>query len=176
VHDLVEFKPKLDLQDARYWAQRFQQDALEVEIEQEVAPRIRKQGYLAKPDFLLLARWKSPRSQKRCFANSEDYVREVTRVALSTSSEQLRIEVLTLLDGVGWPTASTILHFSHREPYPILDFRALWTLGYDEVPPYTYKFWLGYTTYTRTAAERYGLTMRELDKALWQFSKERQTP
>jgi hypothetical protein len=174
MHDPVEFRPRFDLHDARYWAQRYQPDATEEQIEHEVAPRIRKQGYLAKPDFLLLTRWKSPRSQRRCVANSEDYVREVTRVALSASSEQLRIEVLTLLDGVGWPTASTILHFSHREPYPILDFRALWSLGYDEVPPYAFDFWLAYTTYTRTAAERHGLTMRELDKALWQFSKEHQ--
>ena len=176
MQDLVEFKPKFDLQDARYWAQRFAQGVAEEQIEHEVAARIRRQGYLAKPDFLLLARWKSPRSEKRYAANSDDFVREVTRVALSTSSEQLRIEVLTLLNGVGWPTASTILHFSHREPYPILDFRALWSLGYDVVPPYTFEFWLGYTTYTRAEAERYGLTMRELDKALWQFSKEHQAP
>jgi hypothetical protein len=176
VHDLRGFKPKFDLRDAEYWAQRFQTDASQDEIEHEVTQRTQKQGYLAKPDFLFLAKWKSPRSQRRCVANSEDYVREVTRVALSTSSEQLRIEVVSLLDGVGWPTASTILHFCHREPYPILDFRALWSLGYDVVPPYTFAFWLAYSTYTRTEAERYGLTMRELDKALWQFSKEHQAP
>ena len=125
MNDLLEFKPKFDLRDAGYWAQRFQTDASEDQIEHDLVPRIRKQGYLAKPDFLFLANWKSPRSRRRCAANSEDYVREVTRVALSTSSEQLRIEVLTLLEGVSWPTASTILHFCHPEPYPILDFRAL---------------------------------------------------
>lgn len=39
-----------------------------------------------------------------------------TRVALSTPSERLRIEVLTLLDGVGWPTASVLLHLTPQAP------------------------------------------------------------
>ncbi len=37
--------------------------------------------------------------------------------------------VLRFLDGVEWPTASTILHFCGARPYPILDYRALWSLG-----------------------------------------------
>ena len=34
---------------------------------------------------------------------------------LNEKEERLRIEILTLLDGVGWPTASVILHFYHKE-------------------------------------------------------------
>ena len=33
------------------------------------------------------------------------------------------------LSGVRWPTASVLLHFGHRDRYPILDYRALEALG-----------------------------------------------
>src|SRR5207244_11354423 len=114
--------------DVELWAAGYDtlQDSL---IEQRVVPRIRALGYLSKVDFLALARWKSPRSQPRCAQNPEDYIRAVTQVALSTPNERLRIEALMLLEGVGWPTASVLLHFGHAEPYPILDVLALWSLG-----------------------------------------------
>jgi hypothetical protein len=99
----------------------------------------------------------------------------VTRTALSTESEQLRVEVLTLLNGVSWPTASVILHFCHREAYPILDFRALWSLGVEANDVrYNFDLWWGYTQACRRLAEETGLSMRELDRALWQYSKENQ--
>src|SRR5215472_7666570 len=93
-------------------------EAVDAEIENEIAPRMKEQGILSKADFLRLCRWKTPRSSPRVKNNSEEFVREVTRTALSTTDERLRIEALTLLEGVGWPTASVILHFGHREPYP----------------------------------------------------------
>jgi hypothetical protein len=82
--------------------------------------------------------------------------------------------VLTLLDGVDLPTASVILHFAHTDPYPILDYRALWAIGAGVKPPYTFKIWKPYVTFTRATAQRLNVSMRELDRALWQFSKERQ--
>jgi len=72
---------------------------------------------------------------------SPELVREATRAALSTRSERLRIEVLMLLEGVSWPTASVILHFAHEEPYPILDTRALWSVGLRAAPPYRFEVW-----------------------------------
>ena len=62
-------------------------------------------------------------------ANAEGFVNAVTATALATPDERLRIEVLTLLDGVDWPTASVVLHFCHADPYPILDYRAIWSLA-----------------------------------------------
>lgn len=109
-------------------------------------------------------------------ANSEGLVEDVTGLALSASDEMSRVVPLTCLHGVGWPTASVILHFFHGDPYPILDFRALYTLGLDAPPDYTFGFWTEYVTVTRELAGLSGLSMRELDKALWQYSKEEQSP
>lgn len=145
------------------------------EIESVLAPTVRKRGYFTKPEFERICHWKTPRSQPKVASNSAEYIEAVTRTALSTESEQLRIEVLTLLNGVSWPTASVILHFCHREAYPILDVRALWTLGV-EASQVTYNFdlWWEYTKVCRALATQTGLSMRELDRALWQYSKENQ--
>jgi hypothetical protein len=140
-------------------------------IEEEVGPRATAAHCLSFGDFLTICRWKTPRSKSRCRANEASFVENVTRVALTTPSERLRVEVLRLLDGVDWPTASTILHWCHRDPYPILDFRALWSLGVEQPVDYDFAFWQRYTGACRAEATRLGVTMRELDRALWQYSK-----
>jgi hypothetical protein len=136
--------------------------------------RLRGARTLPKKDLVALARWKTPRSQRRVASNAEGFVRAVTRAALTTPDERLRIEVLTLLAGVDWPTASVILHFCHRDPYPVLDIRALWSLGIEKPPRYDFAFWWEYTCTCRRLAARASCSMRTLDRALWQYSKQNQ--
>ena len=90
------------------------------------------------------------------------------------ASEQLRIEALTLLRGVSWPIASTILHWCHADPYPVLDLRALWSLGIDTTPRYDFPFWWAYVERCRALAAEARMSMRMLDRALWQYSRERE--
>ena len=90
---------------------------------------VRKAGSLNLDKLRAVAQWKAPRSAGRVESNDEGYVTAITGFALQTKCERARIEVLTRLDGVGWPTASVILHFFHCDRYPILDFRALWSVG-----------------------------------------------
>jgi hypothetical protein len=122
----------------------------------------------------MLARWKTPRSAPRVARNDDAFVREVTGVMLTAKDERLRVEVLTLLQGVKWPTASVILHFVHPDPYPILDVRALWSVGFSHPPAYDFEFWAAYVAFTRREARRLNVSLRDLDRALWQYSKERQ--
>ena len=138
------------------------------------AQEIQARGYLTKADLERVAKWKSPRSAGHISKNSEEYVRAVTAMALQTDNEQLRIEVLTLLDGVGLPTASVILHFYHKDRYPILDSRALWSLSLDDAEKYSFEFWWNYVVICRSLASENQMDMRTLDKALWQYSKDNQ--
>jgi len=156
-----------------YWASRFA-DASNDEPAVAIGSRMRANGFLTRADLLLLSAWKSPRSRRHVARNEEGFVRAATQTALSTGDERLRIEVLTLLQGVDWPTASVILHFGHSDPYPILDIRALWSLGVASPPAHDFPFWWDYTTLCRRLAQRHSCTMRDLDRALWQYSKERQ--
>jgi hypothetical protein len=146
----------------------------EREIEEVIGPIVQDRGHYTKDQFIKLARWKSPRNVPRCEQNCEDYVREVTRVALSASLERIRVESLYLLDGVGLPMASVLLHFGFKNLYPILDYRALWSLGIED-PKHNFNLWWGYTEYCRKLSAKYKVSMRILDRALWRYSWENQT-
>ena len=170
---MPRFRLRIPDAELRQWAERYAYPG-EEQITDRLAPTVRDRGYLVRDEFLELCRWKTPRSQPRCARNSEEYVREVTRIALATTNEELKIRVLLLLTGVGWPTASVILHFCDQSRYPILDFRALWSVGLRRAPVYAFPFWCQYTGFVREISARTGLTMRTIDRALWQYSKERQ--
>lgn len=144
-------------------------------ITQSVFPSYELKGFLTKDEFLSVCEWKTPRSKSRCNSNDADLIKDISSVVRVTESERLRIQAWTLLSGVRWPTASVFLHFAFPDCYPILDFRALWSVG-SNVSPYQYTFdvWWEYTEFCRTIARNARATMRQLDQALWQYSKKHQ--
>jgi hypothetical protein len=161
-----------DENNIHYWASRYDYPG-DAEVE-AAARENKKHGFLTSEEFLELRKWKTPRSRKLCERNSGDLIREATGIALSAHCEELRIGTLLVLNGVSWPTASVILHFWHKDPYPILDLRALWSIGWDEPSTYTFDFWLKYTEFCRKMTKRNNVRMRILDRALWQYSSENQ--
>ena len=156
---------------ARYMESRYGDEDGPAEAIGNAAQR---RGHLTKGDLKVLGRWKSPRILRLLSSNESKFVESVTKAALATSDEQLRIEILTLLRGVGWPMASVILHLAHPDPYPVLDFRALWSLQVEVPTSYDYPFWRDYVTFCRRKALDAQVTMRTLDRALWQYSKDNQ--
>jgi hypothetical protein len=165
--------PKLRFREKDIWpiAARYE---YQNDILTTVKSSVRQRGYILNDELQEIARWKAPRSAGHTKKNKGKYVAEVTKFALSTPNERARIEVLTCLDGVSWPTASVILHFFHVERYPILDYRALWSVTLDVPSQYGFGLWSRYVDFCRSVAKRNRVTMRTLDKALWQYSKENQ--
>ena len=140
-------------------------------ITRSVFPAYADRGSLTKQEFLTVCAWKTPRSRPRCESNDDELIREISTLARTVESEQLRIEMWTLLSGVKWPTASVFLHFAFPDRFPILDFRALWSLREDVPKQYDFPFWWRYTLYCRELSHAHGVSMRVLDQALWQYSK-----
>ena len=167
------FRLRFPSRQVAYWANRFSDPAVD-DAPRKIGVRARRRGYLTRADFLELCLWKTPRSRPRVERNTAEFVRAATQTAFSTRHERLRIEVLILLEGVSWPTASVILHFAHRDRYPVLDWRAVWSLGVRKPSAYGFEFWWGYTQACRRIADESRCTMRDLDRALWQYSKEHQ--
>jgi len=145
----------------------------EERVVSEIGPAVRERGYYTRAEFLEVCEWKTARSKSRAAKNTEDEVREATRLALSVTAEPLRIWIPMALSGVSWPTASVLLHFGHHDRYPILDVRALEALGVTQTVLYTVAFWSGYVAACRKIDDETGLGMRTIDRALWQWSKER---
>jgi hypothetical protein len=140
-------------------------------ITQRVFPAYEGRGHLTKEEFLTVCAWKTPRSKPRCESNDEAFVQAISQLSRTTECEQLRIQAWTLLAGVKWPTASVFLHFTFPGQYPILDFRALWSLRTNVPPHYTFSFWWSYAEFCRELVRRAGVTMRVLDQALWKYSE-----
>jgi hypothetical protein len=176
----LQFKLLFGPEEIRKWASRYSYTSsnadadLEKVIEREISPSVREKGFYKKDEFLTLCRWKSPRIVHNCERNEPSFVEAATGAAFNSTHEHLRIAVLTHLSGVSWPVASVLLHFGHREPYPILDFRALWSVSVDAPSQYDFDLWWPYVEYCRSLALDSGVSMRTLDRALWQYSKENQ--
>jgi hypothetical protein len=143
----------------------------------EIGPAARERGYYHRSEFVEICGWKTERSKSRVATNTEEEVVEATRLALAARSEALRICIPMALTGVHWTMSSVLLHFGHRDRYPILDYIALAALGVTDHVNTTVSFWNAYVAACRTIDDETGFGMRTIDRALWQWSKEqRQAP
>lgn len=170
--------PRFQLSEVPTIAARYSSSPHESSVA-ALVPVVRRQGYLTSEQLFTLCRWKSPRRAGRVRQNSASFVEEVTRFALSATDERARIEPLTLLDAVGYPTASCILHWFHSDPYPIVDVRAIWSLQLSQGPSYSFEFWQSYCGGWRELLSQARsvsalVTPRLFDQALWQHSYEHQ--
>jgi thermostable 8-oxoguanine DNA glycosylase len=172
---LPKFVLQFDPSDISDIADRYSyDDARERRVTEEIGPTALRRGHFTRAEFLEVCRWKTPRSQRLVELNPATDIEQVTRLAVSATSEAVRIGVLRALQGVDWATASVFLHFGHQEPYPIIDFRALEALGVSRGSViYSLALWLAYVRRCRELARQYDIDMRRLDRALWQWSKER---
>jgi hypothetical protein len=171
----------------RKWAAQYDAKVGVKDKEEELKAWLRARfregrAYLDKGHFVEIATWKSQRPLRHYESNDDDLVQEVTALAFAVPREHLRLRVLTLLNGVGVPVASTILHFAFPGRYAIMDVRAVTTLTYLDLwtrpgpvqPGFTglsVADWQVYTHLMRQHARPLGVTLRELDKALWAFDK-----
>jgi hypothetical protein len=166
-----EFALQFPIEHVREYAARYayEDDAEVIAIGQAA----RERGSYTRDEFIAVCRWKTPRSAPLVASNSAESIEAATRVGLSESStERERMDALRSLRGVGWPTASVLLHLAYPERYPILDLRALQALGVRPPAAYSFRFWDGYRQASVSMAQEAGVDGRTFDQGLWQWSKE----
>ena len=163
-------RPRMPLGEVREWDSRFGGDDREDPVLSVIGPAVRARGHFLRDEFLETYGWKTKRTLGRAKRYSEEEIAEVTGVAFRQRDERLRVCLLRVLDGVDWPVASTLLHVGCDPSYPILDFRAVWALGADVPAHVSFEFWWAYVECCRALAGEAGVTVRELDRALWAYS------
>ena len=109
-------------------------------VEREIKELLKNRKYLSREEFIKIGCWKSKRPKKHYEQNDDSTVKEITQFYFNTKNEQARIKSLFVLSGVSYPLASVILHFAFPDKYPILDTRALWSLGW-QAKSYNFDFW-----------------------------------
>ena len=111
--------------------------------------------------------WKSSRPKRRIMTgNTADEIAEALRVAVSAKQARTAVGVLYGLNGVDVAMASAILTAIHAERYTVIDWRALNALGVKK-SWLTVDDYLQYLDFCKTKAAELGLSIRDLDQALW---------
>ena len=160
-----------------YWANRYterqrEKDRIKEQELIDLGCDILVRGYLTKQELHTIARWKSPRRAALTLENISAFIKEITERAFTATDDWTKLLTLTQLQGIGQPTASAILHLYDEERYPLLDIHALWSVGMEWTSRTSYPFWLDYVQFCRDIANRNGVSMRDLDRALWKYSSD----
>jgi hypothetical protein len=126
-------------------------------------------------DLLTIVRWKSSRPLGLVKSNQKGEISDALRLAVDAKTPRVAMATLCGLRGVGVPVASAILTMIDPQRYTVIDRRALWTLGVrrqgDDGWPdlaLTIDDYLGYLDFCRARSTELGISLRDLDRALWQ--------
>jgi thermostable 8-oxoguanine DNA glycosylase len=142
----------------------------------EVRKRFEEKDTLEPFDFFAIVAWKSNRTKTKIRRGLDDAGKTVqglmSEVAQAETSRD-KVEVLLQVWGIGLAMASAILTVCDPETFTVLDYRAWETLraasvqGLPEDYPATPDEYLDYCRVCRQLAERVGMSLRNLDRALW---------
>jgi hypothetical protein len=141
----------------------------------------KKRGHLLKSELEKICKWKSPRAIKLIKSNSEKTINKATKDAFATRSEKRKIELLTQLNGVSVPMASSILMLLDPKRYGVIDIRVwelLHKLGTMTSNPkgVNFKFneWYRYLVIIRHFAKKFDVSARDIERTLFYVHQEYQ--
>jgi len=130
-----------------------------------------RDGTYTRAKLRVIVHWKTKRQKKRLEENSDAEIRDALSLAIAARTERAAISVLRGLQGVDTPVASAILTAIDPKRYTVIDFRALEALGVT-TNDRSVNFYLCYLAECRQLAEKYKVSLRDFDRALWQWSSE----
>ena len=153
---------------------QYQEQAV-IDIKEQVTTRKTPetpQGSLSKPELLQMAKWKDRFVPSKIDKNPPGFIEKITGAAFGLDDDWAKLSKLTEIYGVAESVASVILHLYDEGDYPLIDVHALRTIGIDsQTINYDEPFWREYVDFCRAKAERYDVSMRALDRALYKYSE-----
>ena len=154
---------------------RQRQEQAVIDIKENVQSRETSEtpgGYLLTSELREMARWKHRALPSHIDNNPPGHVEPITAAAFCLDDDWEKLKKLKEIYGVRESVASVILHLYDECDYPILDVHALRSIEIDnrEVN-YDAPFWRKYVNFCREKAERYDVSMRTLDRALYKYSE-----
>lgn len=164
------FCPQLTRFDVVEFAAKYEKDG---DIAALAAGEAIRGGDFSRTHLQAIFRWKTGnRGKSRLDNNADPEIEDALRLAVGAETPRSAIAVLVGLHGVDTPVASAIMAVTHPEAHTVLDFRALEALGNPTLDR-SLRFYLTYLSYCSELAKEWGMTLRDLDRGLWQWSKDR---
>lgn len=171
----MKFELQFPASEIAYWVRKYRNDEHEMVREAaafEAGKHIARRAATLS-DLEIIARWKSRRRIALLRENEPADIAEACQIASKTSSVVCAVAVLQGLRGVHVRMASAILTTMNPGRFTVIDVRALEALD-QSVTEYTLQFYVAYLAACRRIADTNNVTLRELDQALWAWSKCRQ--
>jgi hypothetical protein len=128
-------------------------------------------GDSSRANLMAIVRWKSARSKTLVDSNGDDEINDALRLAVNAKTPRAAVAVLCGLRGVDVPVASAILTTINPKSFTVIDVRALQTLGIRK-SSLTVGNYSRYLKFCLHAAASLDVPLRNLDRALWQKSKD----
>jgi len=163
------FALQFPISEVRTWATRY---AYRDDTEAMAAGRAIASGDYSRAHLMTIQRWKTKgRGATRLARNTDAEICDALALAVSAKTDRAAASVLCGLVGVQLPVASAILTAIDPERFTIIDFRALEALNASK-SYVDLQLYLPYLTFCRTLAAEAHVSLRTLDRALWQWSAE----
>ena len=161
---------KIDAAWIDHWAKHYDED-YDARLE-EIGRQVRQPGYYNQEDLLEVGRWKARgRTQSRLKANKDAEIRDITRMALQAEMPYQH-RILTLLKGVGVPTASALLMVWDQDRHTVIDTNAVAALrAHDEIGPDDPAY-PGYPEVCQEIHRRCKRPLRKVDRALYEWGRQ----
>ena len=164
------FRPQLTQSEAWAFAAKYEKAG---DIKALDAGAAIRDGGFSRANLQAIFKWKTGnRGKSRLDDNSAAEIEDALRLAVNAEAPRSAIAVLVGLHGVDTPVASAIMAVTRPEAHTVLDYRALEALGNPTLDR-SIRFYLTYLSYCSELAREWGMTLRDLDRGLWQWSKAR---
>ncbi len=169
---------RFDIHEARRLAELYDLDRY---LFNTVSRRLGENKTLDPYDFFAIVIWKSNRTKTRIkagLAEARKSVGDLMREVSSAATAEAKTELLLSVPGIGLAMASAVLTVCYPSEFTVLDFRAWDTLGHMQVDglperyPSDARQYVQYCRACARYAEGLGVSLRELDRALWARSWE----
>ncbi len=135
---------------------------------------VKSRGYMTKEEFMQVCMWKSPRPKQKYLSNSEEHIREATKMIFLTNLEEIRAGLLQSLEGVSIPVASAILTLIDPTIYGVIDIRVwqvLYLYGEIKNKPsgqgFNIQDWKEYLSILRKYAYQFQMKVRDIEIILF---------
>lgn len=169
---IYNFNPKFDKPDIENLLLRYETGG---DSEALAAGKAIERGDSSFKNLETIFKWKTKgRGISRLKKNTDEEVKDALDLAKSAKTPRAAIAVLTGLSGVEVPVASAIMTAIRPKFYTIIDFRALHALNV-KTTERTVSFYLVYLEFCREHSKKWGITLRDFDRALWQWSADHAT-
>jgi hypothetical protein len=153
-----------------HWADRYPVKS-DDEVLNRVGAQVRERGSYDRQDFITVGIWKSQRAKSRMASNTDEMIHDITATALAAPLPIQHL-ILTLLNGVAVPMASSLLMVWQPDEHTVIDVRAVNSLvKKNEIPdpaPNMYSPYMDYLAVCKAISKRCGGRLRMVDRALFE--------